>query len=84
MKSIKNFSQWLILPNDLFSQLSDNEELGDRSEPKLAKAIEDKLQEWREKAPSPDIKALERNQIKAELWRLLSAYETETGMTFYQ
>lgn len=84
MKSIKDFSKWLVLPNDLTWQLRSREELGDRKNPELAKAIEDKLQEWRSLLPEKDNRSPELDPLKAELWDLLSAYETETGSTFYQ
>jgi hypothetical protein len=84
LKSIKNFSKWLVLPNDLTGQLRHNEDFADRKNPELAKAIEDKLEEWRSLLPEKGNRSPELNPLKAELWDLLSAYETETGSTFYQ
>ena len=84
LKSIKDFKKWLVLPNDLTGQLGYNEEFCDRKNPELVKSIEDKLEEWRRLVPEKGSRSPELNPLKAELWNLLSAYESKTGMAFYQ
>jgi hypothetical protein len=82
LKLIKDSSKWLVLPNDLNQQLAFHEELSRNNDPQLAKAIEGKLEEWRRLVPEKGSRSPELNPLKAELWNLLSAYESKTGHSF--
>jgi hypothetical protein len=82
LKLIKDFSKWLVLPNDLNQQLAFHEELSRNNDPQLAKAIEGKLEEWRRMLTEKGHRPLELDPLKKEIWNLLSAYETKTGHSF--